>query len=31
MNNKAYGSEQVSQLPVPIPPEVDEEEYESNR
>ena len=27
---KTYGSGQVSQLPVPIPPDVEEEEYESN-
>ena len=31
MNKKTYGSGQVSQLPVPVPPEVDEEEYKSNR
>jgi hypothetical protein len=33
MNNKnrTYGSGQVPQLPVPIPPDFDEEEYESNR
>ena len=31
MNNKTHGSGQVSQLPVPTPPDVDEEEYENNR
>ena len=28
---KTYGSGQISQLPVTIPPDVDEEEYGSNR
>ena len=31
MNNKTYGSGQVSQLPMPTPPDADEDEYESNR
>ena len=31
MNKKTYGSGQVSQPLVPIPPDFDEEEYESNR